>query len=74
MKNSFCLSLLAATCLMAGTAAQASNWRLNASPHSDKMGAPNHSPEFMIDEKALRIGTRALVASSLTYMMENKKP
>jgi amidohydrolase len=49
-------------------------WRLNASPYSDKMGAPNHSPEFMIDEKALRIGTRALVASSLTYMMDHKKP
>ncbi len=49
-------------------------WRLNASPHADKVGAPNHSPEFMIDEKALRIGTRALVASSLTYMLDNKKP
>jgi amidohydrolase len=49
-------------------------WRLNASPYADKPGAPNHSPEFMIDEKALRIGTRALVASSLTYMIDNKKP
>lgn len=49
-------------------------WRLNASPHADKVGAPNHSPEFMVDEKALRIGTRALLASSLTYMIENPKP
>jgi amidohydrolase len=49
-------------------------WRLNASPYPDKMGAPNHSPEFMIDEKALRIGTRALLASSLTYMLDNHTP
>ncbi|MBP6621830.1 MAG: amidohydrolase [Alcaligenes sp.] len=49
-------------------------WRLNASPYSDKMGSPNHSPEFMIDEKALRIGTRALLASSLTYMTQSNKP
>ena len=47
-------------------------WRLNASPYPDKAGAPNHSPEFLIDEKALRIGTRALVASALTYMTQAK--
>jgi len=43
-------------------------WNLNASPFGDKPGAPNHSPEFVIDEKALRIGVRALVGSTLGYM------
>jgi len=43
-------------------------WNLNASPFGDKPGAPNHSPEFAIDEKALRIGVRALVGSTLGYM------
>lgn len=48
-------------------------WRLNASPYPDKAGAPNHSPEFMVDEKALRVGVRALVASALTYMTQAGK-
>ena len=43
-------------------------WNLNASPFGDKPGAPNHSPEFVIDERALRIGVRALVGSTLAYM------
>lgn len=43
-------------------------WFLNASPFADRRGAPNHSAEFAIDEKALRIGVRALVGSALTYM------
>ncbi|SCK55195.1 amidohydrolase [Variovorax sp. HW608] len=45
-------------------------WNLSASPFADKPGAPNHSPEFVIDEKALRLGVRALVASTLAYMNE----
>jgi len=43
-------------------------WNLNASPFGDKPGAPNHSPEFVIDERALRIGLRVLVGSALAYM------
>jgi metal-dependent amidase/aminoacylase/carboxypeptidase family protein len=43
-------------------------WNLNASPFGDKPGAPNHAPEFVIDERALRIGVRALVGSTLAYM------
>ena len=43
-------------------------WQLNASPFSDKSGAPNHSPEFVIDESTLRVGVRALVGSTLAYM------
>jgi amidohydrolase len=43
-------------------------WRLMASPFPDRAGAPNHSPEFAIDEKALRIGTRALVSAAWGYM------
>lgn len=43
-------------------------WHLNASPYADRRGAPNHSAEFMVDEKALRVGVRALVASTLAYM------
>ncbi|WP_326544066.1 M20 metallopeptidase family protein [Pseudorhodoferax sp.] len=43
-------------------------WFLNASPYADRRGAPNHSPEFMVDEKALRVGVRALVSSTLAYM------
>ena len=43
-------------------------WGLSASPYSDRAGAPNHSAEFMINEKALRIGVRALVGSTLAFM------
>lgn len=45
-------------------------WMLRASPFADKDGAPNHSPEFAIDEKALKVGARALVASSLAFMSQ----
>lgn len=45
-------------------------WQLSASPFADRDGAPNHSPEFKIDEKALRVGVRALVGSALTYMQQ----
>lgn len=49
-------------------------WFLNASPYEDKPGAANHSPEFMIDESALRVGVRAFVGSTLEYMnkMQNQ--
>lgn len=45
-------------------------WSLSASPFKDRSGASNHSTEFAIDEKAMRIGVRALVNSTLTYMGE----
>ncbi|MDM0018149.1 M20 metallopeptidase family protein [Variovorax saccharolyticus] len=43
-------------------------WHLNASPFGDRHGAPNHSAEFAIDESSLRVGVRALVGSTLSYM------
>ena len=46
-------------------------WNLYASPFGDKSGAPNHSSEFVIDEKALRIGVRALTSATLAYMAQN---
>lgn len=49
-------------------------WRLNASPYADKPGAANHSPEFVINENALRIGTRSLLSASLTYMTQSNNP
>lgn len=48
-------------------------WRLNASPFADRAGAPNHSPEFVVDEAALRIGVRALVNNAVSYM-EKRTP
>ena len=47
-------------------------WFLNASPHKDKAGAPNHSPDFMVDESALKVGTGALVHAALNYMASDK--
>ena len=44
---------------------------VEASPFGDKSGAPNHSSEFVIDEKALRIGVRALTSATLAYMAQN---
>ncbi|MCP3463188.1 M20/M25/M40 family metallo-hydrolase [Bradyrhizobium sp. CCGUVB23] len=44
-------------------------WILNASPFSDRAGAPYHAPEFAIDETALRVGVRALVGSAMAYML-----
>jgi amidohydrolase len=43
-------------------------WFLAASPLGDRPGPPNHSPFFAIDEKALTIGTRALVEASLEVL------
>jgi len=46
-------------------------WFLNASPHADRSGAPNHSPLFMIDEKYLKTGVKALVHVALEYLRAN---
>jgi amidohydrolase len=43
-------------------------WFLNASPHADRAGAPNHSPQFMIDEKYMKTGVKALVEVALGYL------
>jgi amidohydrolase len=43
-------------------------WFLNASPHAERSGAPNHSPLFIIDEKYLKTGVKALVHVALEYM------
>lgn len=43
-------------------------WFLNASPHADRGGAPNHSPLFMIDEQYLKTGVKALVNVTLAYL------
>lgn len=49
-------------------------WRLAASPFADRSGAANHVPEFQIDEKALVVGTRALVGATLSYMDHKMAP
>ncbi|MGH8676680.1 MAG: M20 metallopeptidase family protein, partial [Burkholderiales bacterium] len=43
-------------------------WFLSASPHADRAGAPNHSPLFMVDEKYMKTGVKALVHVALEYM------
>jgi amidohydrolase len=43
-------------------------WFLNATPFADRGGAPNHSPQFMIDEKYMKTGVNALVNVSLAYL------
>ncbi|MDP9968926.1 amidohydrolase [Variovorax paradoxus] len=43
-------------------------WRLYASPFGGKAGVPNHSPEFVVDEAAMKVGVRALVAATVQYM------
>ena len=43
-------------------------WFLNATPYADRSGAPNHSPLFVIDEKYLKTGVKALVHVALEYM------
>ena len=43
-------------------------WFLNATPHPDIAGAPNHSPLFVIDEKYMKTGVKALVSVTLDYM------
>ncbi len=50
------------------TAAPTFFWFLNASPYVDRNGAPNHSPLFMIDEKYMKTGVKALVHVALEYM------
>jgi amidohydrolase len=50
------------------TAAPTFFWFLSASPHADRSGAPNHSPLFVIDEKYLKTGVKALVHVALDYM------
>ncbi|MFS8980884.1 amidohydrolase [Cupriavidus necator] len=43
-------------------------WFLNASPFGARPGAPNHSPDFVIDESAMRVGVRAFVATAMQFM------
>ncbi len=43
-------------------------WFLNASPHPDKAGAPNHSPLFQMDEKYMKTGVKAMVNVALDYL------
>lgn len=43
-------------------------WMLNASPLGDKAGPVNHSPLFQIDEAAMRVGVRALAATTLSQL------
>jgi amidohydrolase len=49
-------------------------WSLAASPFGDRPGPPNHSPAFAIDEKALAVGTRALVGAALDYLRTSPPP
>lgn len=42
------------TVLAAPLAAPCFFWLLNATPHADGAGAPDHSPQFMVDEKYLQ--------------------
>lgn len=43
-------------------------WFLNAPEQDGKSGAPNHSPLFMIGEKHMKTGVKALVNVALEYM------
>jgi amidohydrolase len=43
-------------------------WFLNAPPQDDVSGAPNHSPLFMIGEKHMKTGVKALVNVALEYL------
>jgi amidohydrolase len=40
-------------------------WFLAASPYADRRGPANHSPLFAVDERALKVGVRALVGATL---------
>ena len=42
-------------------------WGLNASPFPGRFGAPNHSSEFVVAERAMRVGERAGAGSTLAY-------
>jgi len=43
-------------------------WFLTATPYPDRAGAPNHSPQFMLDERYMKTGVKALVNVALEYM------
>ena len=43
-------------------------WFLNAPPQDERSGAPNHSPLFMIGEKHMKTGVKALVNVALEYL------
>jgi amidohydrolase len=43
-------------------------WFLNATPHADRAGPPNHSPQFMVDERYMKTGVKALVNVALEYL------
>jgi amidohydrolase len=43
-------------------------WFLNAPPQDDRAGAPNHSPLFMIGERHMKTGVKALVHVALDYL------
>ena len=48
-------------------------WFLNAPPQDNKDGAPNHSPLFMIGEKHMKTGVKALVNVALEYLRAAQK-
>ena len=48
-------------------------WFLNAPPQDEKSGAPNHSPLFMIGEKHMKTGVKALVNVALEYLRAAQK-
>lgn len=48
-------------------------WFLNAPPQDDKSGAPNHSPLFMVGEKHMKTGVKALVNVALEYLRSGQK-
>ena len=48
-------------------------WFLNAPPQDDKAGAPNHSPLFMIGEKHMKTGVKAMVNVALGYLRGTAK-
>ena len=47
-------------------------WFLNAPVEDSRSGAPNHSPLFMLDEKHLKTGVKALVNVALEYLRTGK--
>lgn len=47
-------------------------WFLNGSPYADRPGPPNHSPQFIVDETAFKVGVKALVHVTLEYMRSAK--
>jgi amidohydrolase len=47
-------------------------WSVSAPPQDDRPGAPNHSPLFMIGEKHMKVGVKALVHVALDYLRGGK--